>query len=112
MPIYKDTKTNTWYCKFYYTDWNGQKRQKLKRGFALQREAKEYERQFLEQLAKDPDITFESLYQKYRAFKENRVRPTTLATQSNVIELHILPDVYKRQTPDRSGQTSRSFHTA
>ncbi len=22
MPGYKDEKTNTWYCKFYYVDWN------------------------------------------------------------------------------------------
>ena len=91
MPTYKDERTGTWYCKFYYTDWNGQKRQKLKRGFQLQREAKDFERKFLEQLAKNPDITFESLYHKYRDFKKNRVRATTLETQCNAIELHILP---------------------
>ena len=91
MPTYKDEKTGAWYCKFYYTDWQGQKRQKLKRGFSRQKDAKEWERLFLDQLAKSPDITFEALYLKYKAFKENRVRPTTLATQCNAIELHILP---------------------
>lgn len=35
MPVYKDEKTNTWYCKFYYTDYTGTKKQKLKRGFAM-----------------------------------------------------------------------------
>lgn len=91
MPTYKDTNSGTWYCKFYYTDWSGQKHQKLKRGFPRQKDAKDYERKFLEQFAKDPDISFESLYRKYKAFKENRVRATTLETQCRAIELHILP---------------------
>lgn len=91
MPTYKDENTGTWYCKFYYTDWSGQKKQKLKRGFKLQREAKEWERIFLEQFSKNPDITFATLYNKYLKFKENRVRPSTLESQRNAIELHILP---------------------
>lgn len=91
MPTYKDQAANTWYCKFYYTNWQGEKKQKLKRGFKLQREAKEWERSFLEQFAKNPDITFATLYNKYRNFKENRVRPSTLESQCSVIELHILP---------------------
>ena len=37
MPVFKDTKTNTYYCKFYYVDWQGNKKQKLKRGFKLQK---------------------------------------------------------------------------
>lgn len=96
MPTYKDTKTNTWYCKFYYKDWQGNKRQKLKRGFKLQREAKEWERLFLEQYAKNPDITFESLYLKYKGYKENRVKASTLENQCNAIELHILPFFKKK----------------
>ncbi len=91
MATYKDEKRGSWYCKFYYVDWTGTRRQKLKRGFKLQREAKEWERLFLEQFAKNPDITFESLYEKYLKFKENRVRASTLESQRNAIELHILP---------------------
>ena len=56
MPTYKDEKTGSWYCKFYYTDWTGKKKQKLKRGFKLQRDAKDWERLFLEQFANAPDI--------------------------------------------------------
>lgn len=91
MPAYKDEKTNTYYVKFYYTDWQEQKKQKLKRGFKLQREVKDWERLFLEQFAKNSDITFEALYEKYLKFKENRVRTSTLESQRNAIELHILP---------------------
>ena len=71
MPTYKDTKTGTWYCKFYYTDWQGQKRQKLKRGFSRQKDAKDWERLFLDQFAKNPDITFEALYLKYKEYIKN-----------------------------------------
>ncbi len=91
MPSYKDEKSGTWYCKFYYMDWSGTRRQKLKRGFKLQREAKEWERTFLEQFSKNPDITFAALYNKYLKFKEHRVRASTLESQRNAIELHILP---------------------
>ena len=48
MPAYYDEKTKSWYCKFYYMDYTGTKKQKKKRGFKLQREAKEWERNFLE----------------------------------------------------------------
>lgn len=91
MPVYKDKERNTYLVKLYYTDWQGIKRQKCKRGFKLQREAKEWERLFLEQYAKNPDITFATLYKKYKAYKENRVKASTLESQCNAIELHILP---------------------
>ena len=73
MPTYKDEKTGTYYAKFYYTDWNGKKKQKLKRGFDRKKDAQSWERLFLEELARSPDITFEALYRKYKTFKENRV---------------------------------------
>lgn len=91
MPTYKDQKTNTWYCKFYYTNWQGQKKQKLKRGFKLQREAKEWERKFLEQFAQNPDITFESLYEKYKAYITPRIRESTIQSRFNMLDRHVLP---------------------
>ena len=33
MPAYKDEKRNSWYCQFYYEDWQGNKKKKQKRGF-------------------------------------------------------------------------------
>ena len=32
MPAYKDEKTGKWFAKFYYTNWQGIKKQKWKRG--------------------------------------------------------------------------------
>lgn len=62
MPAYYDEKTKTWFCKFYYTDYTGVRKQKKKRGFKLQREAKEWERAFLEKQQGTPDMTFQALY--------------------------------------------------
>lgn len=91
MGTYKDEKTGTWYCKFYYTDWQGQKRQKLKRGFKLQREAKDWERDFLEQFAKSPDIKFESLYKKYKSYITPRIRASTAQQRFYMLDKHVLP---------------------
>lgn len=33
MPAYKDAQKGTWYAAFYYQDWKGIKKKKLKRGF-------------------------------------------------------------------------------
>ena len=46
MPTYKDEKTGTWFVKCYYTDYIGNKKQKKKRGFARQKDAKEWEYNF------------------------------------------------------------------
>lgn len=48
MPVYKDENTGKFYVKLYYVDYTGTRRQKMKRGFKLQRDAKEWERHFLE----------------------------------------------------------------
>ena len=40
MPTYKDEKTGTWFVKCYYTDYMGNKKQKKKRGFARQKDAR------------------------------------------------------------------------
>ena len=42
MPVYKDEERGTWYVRCYYEDFTGKKKQIKKRGFKLQREAKEW----------------------------------------------------------------------
>ena len=61
MPVYKDEAKGTWFVKCYYTDYTGVKRQRKKRGFKLQREAKEWERDFLASLQYDGATTFGSV---------------------------------------------------
>ena len=91
MPIYKDEKTGNWYVKCYYQDYTGTKKQKLKRGFKLQREAKDWERSFLEKMQGTPDMTFKALYDLYIEDMSHRLRITSVEGKKNVFKNHILP---------------------
>ncbi len=91
MPVYKDKKRNTWYCQFYYKDWTGKSKQKRKRGFSTQREAKEWERNFLNTLQTNSDITFATLVKNYMEDLATRLKPTTLETKRSIIEDKLLP---------------------
>ena len=82
MPVYKDEKTDTWYCKFYYVDYTGTKKQKFKRGFKLQRDAKEWERNFLETQQADLTMTFENFINK--DFSEKCSKKYTVCLQANI----------------------------
>lgn len=91
MPSYKDEKTNTWYCKFYYTDYTGTRRQKKKRGFKLQREAKEWEANFLAAYKYDDKTTFGTVWERFTEEMKPRQRITTQRGYESAGK-HILPD--------------------
>ena len=91
MPAYKDNKTGKWFCKFYYTDWQGNNRQKWKRGFATKKEALAYERDFLEKQYANPDMTFQNLYELYMEDMTARLKQSTILTKKHICETHILP---------------------
>ena len=57
MPAYKDDKQNSWYCQFYYEDWQGNKKKKKKRGFKTKKEAQEWENSFKVSTNADMDMT-------------------------------------------------------
>lgn len=65
MPAYKDAQKGTWYAAFYYQDWKGVKKKKLKRGFPTKKEALAWERTFLLQQAADLTMTFEAFVEIY-----------------------------------------------
>ncbi len=91
MPSYKDDNTGTWYCKFYYEDWTGKKRQKKKRGFKLKREADDWEREFLIKEARSPDMTFGSLCELYLADAKQNLRASTYVMRKSSVESKFLP---------------------
>lgn len=57
MPAYKDDKQNSWYCQFYYEDWQGNKKKKKKRGFKTKKEAQEWENSFKVSANANMDMT-------------------------------------------------------
>ena len=91
MPVYKDPNTGKFYCKFYYMDYTGKKKQKKKMGFKLQREAKEYERSFLERMQGTPEMTFQALYDIYIEDMSHRLRENSIDGKKNVFKNRILP---------------------
>lgn len=91
MPVYKDEERGTWYASFYYTDWMGNRKLKKKRGFKTQREAKEFEREFLNKEERDCDITFEFLVDEYFKDLSTRLKKTTIAIKRDIFNTKILP---------------------
>ena len=91
MPAYKDQKKGTWYAAFYYEDWQGVRKKKLKRGFATKKEALEWERQFLLQQAADLNMKFGDFVEIYMEDKKNRVRENTMVSKEHIIRTKILP---------------------
>ena len=97
MPAFKDKKRDTWYCNFYYTDWQGEKKAKTKRGFARQKDAKEWEREFLDKQQANPQMTFASLVDLYMTDMATRLRQSTISTKRHMINTKILPYFGKKQ---------------
>ena len=91
MPAYKDAQKGTWYATFYYQDWKGVKKKKLKRGFPTKKEALAWERTFLLQQAADLTMTFEAFVEIYIVDKQNRLRENTWSTKEHIIRTKILP---------------------
>lgn len=97
MPAYKDEQHNTWYCQFWYIDWQGNRKHKVKRGFKTKREASSFENSFKDTAKNNVDITFGSLYENYKEQKISVLKESTQENKINIIEKHILPYFKKRK---------------
>lgn len=82
MPAYKDSNTGKWYCKFYFEDYQGNRHQKLKRGFERKKDALSYERTFLESSQYQPTITFGAFVEIYRKDIYPQLRQHTIQTKN------------------------------
>ena len=109
MPAYKDEERKTWYVRFYYTDWTGQRKQKKKRGFKTLREAKEFERSFLKEPPKNNDYTLKQLYDIYINDVSGKLRHSTLEMKENIFKNHILPYFGKTKIAEISPASIRMW---
>lgn len=91
MPAYKDKKRGTWYANFYYTDWTGERKHKCKRGFKREKDAKQYEQDFLSTLKTNSDIPFNTLVEKYLEDCSLKLKESTFTAKKHLIEKKILP---------------------
>ena len=81
MAAFKNKTNGTWYVQFRYTDWKGERQQKLKRGFATKKEAQAWEREFLMQKQADVNMTFDSFAQLYEKDMKPKLKLNTWLTK-------------------------------
>ena len=100
MPVYKDEKRNTWYCKCNYRDWLGESKSKMKRGFVNKKEALEWEREFLQRQSASMDMKLSSFVDVYFDDKVPRLKERSIMTKRTLIETKILPYFGDKQMND------------
>ena len=72
MAAYKDEERGTWYVSFYYEDWTGAKKRKVKRGFRTKKELfDEAVERYNIGKRKDRQIT--NYYEKIRQGKQEKL---------------------------------------
>ena len=91
MAAFKNKDNGTWYVQFRYTDWKGERQQKLKRGFATKREALEWEREFLMEKQADVNMTFESFVALYEKDIKPKLKLNTWLTKESIIKRRSCP---------------------
>lgn len=91
MPAYKDEKTGSWYAKFYYEGFLGERKTKFKRGFETKKDALDYEREFLVMQQGSVSMKLESFVEVYFKDKEGRLKLRTVDTKRKLIEQKIIP---------------------
>ena len=97
MAAFKDKKNGSWYVQFRYTDWRGERQQKLKRGFATKKEAQAWEREFLMQKQADVNMSFESFVALYEKDVKPKLKLNTWLSKGHIIRTKILPYFKKRK---------------
>lgn len=91
MSVYKDKAQGTWYTSFRYVDWTGKKRQKMKRGFKTKREALNYENEFKNSVAIEPDMQMDKFVDIYFSDKKNELKANSIRNKQHMINKHIIP---------------------
>ena len=100
MPVFKDKNNGTWYVMSRYTDWQGNRKQKCKRGFSTKREAQAWERMFQLQSSSDMDMTFAAYAELYNADMKPRLKESTWLTKEHITRTKILPYFGKKSMGD------------
>lgn len=92
MSVRKEDN-NTWSVRCWYRNWKGERKQKTKRGFLKQKDAKQWERSFLSQEQKR-SVSMNLLIEEYKQYMctlENlgNLKASTRNNKLNYIQLYI-----------------------
>lgn len=100
MAAYKDTERGTWYVMFYYYDWTGKNRKKMKRGFKNKRDANEWENHFRIQQTSNLDMSFEDFWKVYEQDVRPKLKYNTWLSKETIVNGKILPYFRKKKMKD------------
>ena len=89
MAVYKDG--DKWRVIYRYTNWNGERKQTQKRGFATKREAQAWEHEAMLKQDANLDMTFESFFEIYKADRIKRLKTNTWESKEHIVRTKILP---------------------
>lgn len=94
MPAYKyktQSGKTLWRAVIRYEDWQGEKKETTKRGFAKKREAEEWIEQFMRQNQADTHMTMNEFYELYMRDLAPTIKVSSLENKKQIIESKILP---------------------
>lgn len=91
MPVYKDETTNTWYCKFYYSTWDGKRKQTTKRGFKTKKAAQQWENETKAANVSDMSVTLATFVNMYFKDKQGELKERSIKNKKYMIDTHVLP---------------------
>lgn len=100
MSVYKDDKTNKWFCKFYYKDWKGDRHQTTKRGFLTKRDAKQWEAEFKARKSSSLHINIRTFADMYFEDKKHKLKARTINNKKYMLERHVLPFFENRKVDE------------
>ena len=109
MAAFKDKERGTWFCKFYYTEYTGERKQKKKRGFATKKEALEWEREFLTKEKHGSTMFFKDFVAVYLADFAVRYKESVLETKKHIFRTKLLPYFGKRRMCDITASDIRKW---
>lgn len=91
MSVTKDGNTGRWMSQIRVTDWTGKTVHKKKRGFNTKREAKQWEKKFLEQASGNIGMTFHDFIELYLNDMGQRLKASTVVNKRFLIDIKITP---------------------
>lgn len=94
MGAYRDESGNgTWFAKFTYSNWRGEKINRKKRGFKTKKEALKWEENFLREQSGNLDMTFKEFFETYEKDMRPRLRENTWKTKEQIIRTKVIPHI-------------------
>lgn len=109
MPAYKDEARGTWYCRFRYVDYTGQKHETTKRGFKTKKAALQYEQHFKQKVSAH-DITWSALCDAYLQDRKANQKPNSYASTEKNINIHVRPAFGNRLVESITKLDVRRWH--